>query len=503
MAQLRHGLLILVLLVLSGVVASCQLLFPRPLGITASGPAPGRYASASGLSTWVEFSAGVPHGNAEKGIVLKENGSTMAVRYLWSGNRVTLSPDKGLAAGNRYDLTVASTVEDDQGTDLGWDFVLTFYTRLDDVRPLATITAPTNGAAAVTLFQPTTIIFSRAVDRASFYSNLTVSPSFKAAYTWGAGDLSCVVTPLEALKSPSVYTIKVGSATSDTQGNTLGTDVSIWFSTGTVGLGPTPSGVVITVLNVGPGTYVPITPLVTLSPVNPSGTVTSDSGFERTWGLQVTFDKPVVRSGLDSLITVEPSWSFSIPYTAATVLTAQLIPGAPLVWGTVYTLTVHKGVTDADGNPSTADSVYRFKVDGPGSAPPKLQAIAFHTNLANPDTNTILGDHTTDFTTIDASAFNTTASTYLDLTFTLATGADIDLASVMSHFSISATDSSTVAAITAVGPRTVVDPTRQSVRVNFQLTRGGSGILTFKLSAGLADSLGNATAADESWPVLE
>ena len=479
------------------LVSGCQSLFPPPLAVTASGPAAGRYSTVAGLSAWVRFSTGVPHGKTEKGITLQENGTTMAGRYTWEGNKVTVVPDAGFSLGKRYDLTVAGTVETDQGVDLGNDFALTFYTRLDDGRPMVTIASPVNGATGTDPLQPITLTFSKPVNRASFYTSLSLSPSFRAAYTWSEDGLSCVITPLEALKSPSVYTVKVGAAAADTEGNTLGTDVSVWFSVGTRGPGPVSTRVQGTPVGSD-------SPAVTLNPVNASGTVTFDSGFERTWGLEMDFDAPVVRSGLDSLITVEPPWSFSIPYGAATVQKVRLVPGAPLVYGTVYTLTLHKGITDAVGNPSTTERVYRFKVDGPGSAPPVLRALVFHTNLSSPDTDTILGDHSTDYQSLHMGGFtNLPSATFLDLNFTVASGANLDSASVMTHFSVSATDASTVVAITAVGlPSPLGSPT-QTVRVGLLFTRGGSGLVVFRLAAGLADSLGNVTLDDQSWPVLE
>jgi len=73
----------------------------------------------------------------------------------------------------------------------------------------------------------------------------------------------------------------------------------------------------------------------------------------------------------------------------------------------------------------------------------------------------------------------------------------------MQHFSVAATDVNTSVAITAMGTPVAIDATHQTVRVDVLFTRGGSGLLLFKLTAGLGDSLHNVTAADETWPVLE
>lgn len=492
MAQLHYGLLTLCL-----CLSSCQMFFTPELLVIASGPSVGRYSSVFGLEAWVEFSDTVPHGTAEKGILLKENGSTMEVRYAWTGRRVDLTPVCGFTLGNRYDLTVASTVENIDGADLGTEFVLTFYTRPDDVRPTVQVVSPTYGTVAADRYQPVVLRFSRAVDRASFFANVSISPSFKAAYTWAAADTLCTVTPLEKLRSPAVYTVKVGSSLADVFGNTLGADLTSWFSEGAVAAGPSVSSVVRTASGTPDTAYV-------LTPVTASGTVAADTGFERTWGLEIRFDRPVERSGLDSFITVEPSWGFTVPYTQALMQNIDLVPASPLAYGTTYTLTVRKGVADVSGNVSTADHIYRFKVDGPGSGPPRLLSLAFHTNIGSPATDVILGDHTTDYTALDAGAFgNVPTATFLVLTFQLAQGASVDTASLMEHFSVTATDANTFMAKTAVGAPVVLSPTQQSVRVDVTLTRVGSGLLVFRLSAGLADSLGNVTSADEAWPVLE
>ncbi len=491
MARFCYGLIVCL------VLSSCQVLFKPPLQVVSSGPAPGRYTTVEGLTVWLEFSGSVPRGKTEKGIVLKENGTTIEVRYDWSGRRVAITPVQGFSLGNRYDLSAASTIEDDNGLDLGKEFVLTFYTRHDDVRPTAAVTVPVYGSSTTDKYQPVTLQFSQAIDRASFYASLSFSPSFKAAYAWGTGDRSCVVTPLEELKSPQIYTVKLGSLLTDTNGNTLGTNLTSWFAEGAVTAGPSVESVIKKVSGTADASYA-------LTPAASSGSLSADFGFERTWGLELRFDRPVARSGLDSFIAVEPAWGFSLPYAQTFMQNIDLIPTQPLVYGTIYTLTVRKGVADSNGNLSTADQVYRFKVDGPGSAPPKLQSILFNTNLVSPASDLILGDHSTDYTALDAGAFgNVGTATYLILTFQSAAGASIDTSSLMRHFSVLATDANTSVALTAMGTPVVVDATHQSVRVDVLFTRGGSGLLLFKLNAGLGDSLHNVTAADEVWPVLE
>jgi hypothetical protein len=470
------------------------MLFQPPLRVVASGPEPGRYADASGLTVWIEFSTSVPHGQAENGAFLKENGTTMEVRYRWSGRRVVLAPVQGLALGNRYDLIVSSSVEDGTGHDLGTEFLRTFYTRPDDLRPTAAVTAPGYGTTSGDRYQPVTVRFSRAPDRASFYSAFSSTPSFKAAYDWENDDTVCVVTPLEELKSPQVYTLKVGSGLTDVYGNTSGEDVVSWFSEGTADQGPSVASVVRTVSGTADESYV-------LEPV--SGNRAASRGFERTWGLELRFDRPVQRSGLESFITVDPGWDYSIPYSQALVQKVDLVPSGPLVYGKTYTLTVHEGVADSAGNLLKGNRVYRFTVDGPASAPPRLRTIEFNTNLPDPVTNVIQGNHGTDFTTLNAEGFgNVAAPTFLVLTFDVAQGASMNVASFMSHFSISATDVGTSMPVTAVGLPVTLDAA-QTVRVDVLFTRAGSGLLVFKLSAGLSDSLGNSTPEDEVWPVME
>ncbi len=80
-----------------------------------------------------------------------------------------------------------------------------------------------------------------------------------------------------------------------------------------------------------------------LTPVTASGSVTADTGFERTWGLEIRFNRPVERSGLDSSITVEPAWGFTGAVYPAAHAEPDLVPSSPLAYGTTYTLTVRRG----------------------------------------------------------------------------------------------------------------------------------------------------------------
>ncbi len=51
----------------------------------------------------------------------------------------------------------------------------------------------------------------------------------------------------------------------------------------------------------------------------------------------------------------------------------------------------------------------------------RLLSLAFNTNVGSPAANLILGDHTTDYTALDAGAFGSSkAATFLVLTFQVA-----------------------------------------------------------------------------------
>jgi hypothetical protein len=241
-------------------------------------------------------------------------------------------------------------------------------------------------------------------------------------------------------------------------------------------------------------------------------------GWESTWGLVIVFSEPVERDGLESLIRIEPAWAYSIDDTAAFGSVFVLSPRERLSRGALYSVTVRKGVKDAQGNESRADSSYRFMVDGPATASPAVVRLRFRDNPESTAASALyddrLCDHSDDYSSISVSIasfpVSSTVETYADLYFSLASGARVDPFSLMDEFSIEATNSCAAFSIKKMQtsgfaePQPLSVPGAACVRAIFDLKNAsGSGLVVFKIGDGLVDSAGNPIAAAWRLPLLK
>ncbi len=200
-----------------------------------SGPVFQRCGSAS----WIEFSDTVPHGITEKGNCAQRKRLYHGARYALGGRLPRRSgTGEGFCPGQP--LRPHRFERRKYRSEQTWvrKFALTFYTRPGTILgPTAAVMSPAYGAVTADRYQPVVFQFSRAVDRAVL-RQCFVQSLFKAAYTWDGGDTSCTVTPLEELKLARGLHGEGGFSLTDVFGNTVGADVTSWFSEGTVALGP-------------------------------------------------------------------------------------------------------------------------------------------------------------------------------------------------------------------------------------------------------------------------
>jgi hypothetical protein len=164
------------------------------------------------------------------------------------------------------------------------------------------------------------------------------------------------------------------------------------------------------------------------------------------------------------------------------------------------------------------ESVYKFRVDGPVTLSPIVARLRFR---CNPGASSALyddkaGDHSDDYSSIAiaASSFPIGASsaieTYADIYFSLASGASLDLSSLMDEFSVETTNSCASFSIKRMQTGGFDDPPPESlagttcVRVLMDVSNASeSGIVIFKLGDGFVDSAGNPIAAEWRLPLIK
>jgi hypothetical protein len=420
-------------------------------------------------------------------------------------------PAEGFEKNRKYAAVLSTSAEDDAGVSLDEEFRLAFTTKAEDDRPALLSIVPSDGAAMNDRYASVVMTFSEPIDRDSLYSAFSLSPAARGRFDWSSGDAVCAFVPLEPYSWQTEYSLAIQNTVSDLSGNSLAKANKSRF---TIGTDTTPPSVLklANAVNGAEGA-IALTPSLAseASPVYASG-------WESTWGLVLRFSESVERDGLESQLLIEPAWSYAIDDSAALGSAFVLKPQERLTRGTLYSITIRKGIKDAQGNASVADAVYKFKVDGPTTASPVVTRLRF---LSNPGAATGSErfdekscDHSDDYTgiTIGVSPFAVgfPVETCVDLYLHFAAGASVDIFSLMSELSIDATNSCVSFSIKKLqtsgfsDPQPLVMPGSACVRAIVDVTNeSASGIATFKIGNGLVDSAGNPIAGAWRLPLLK
>ncbi len=487
-------------------VCSCSLILGmQPLEITDWHPHDARIAASAVSSVWVEFSSAADPVKAEQAFSLSENGAPMTGSYAWQGSRLVFMPVRPVSPGNDYEIAVVSTVETRDGNSLAKDFRFAFTTKTEAGRPtVLQPTQPADGSRVADPLLPIVVRFSEPVDRTSFIAAFSVSPDPGGTVTFDVTGATASFTPLSPWTPGAEYSVVLTDTVKDLSGNRLPETVRWRFTAGAEDVRPTLMAVRPTVDGVPQGTG------LTFDDPGVAG-LQENTGFEATWGIELQFSEPVSRENMESFITLQPAWSFQVDPDGTPRDHFFLVPEERFVWGTMYNLTIKRGVLDTSGNASASDVVYNIQTDGPTTKPPRVEVVRFRTDRPAP------GDYS-QYTAVDAfgnlnlSAFGPTGDdmSYLDVYLSLANGAAIDPFSIMHSFSVTATNGAALITPVAVATTSFADPQPVAiagltpVRVSVNITNTtNSGIVTIAVSDSLTDTAGNKAAAAFSLPLLK
>lgn len=501
------------LLMAAGVAAlcaglcSCSLVLGlQPLEITDWRPRNARVAASAVNSIWVEFSSSVDATKAEQAFSLSENGAPMAGSYSWKGNRLVFTPARPVSPGNDYEIAIVSTAETRDGNSLARDFRFAFSTKTETGRPTVLFTQPADGSRVADPLYPIGVTFSEPIDQTSFIAAFSVSPDPGGTISFDVSGSSASFTPLSSWTPGTEYNVVLSDAVKDLSGNRLPDAVRFRFTAGAEADRPTLVAVRPTVNGVPQGAG-----LTPEDPMDSSLQVNTD--FETTWGLEIEFSEPVSRENIESFIELQPAWSFQIDPAGVPRDRFVLVPEERFVWGTMYNLTIKRGILDTSGNASAADVVYNVRADGPASEPPRVEVVRFRTNPADSGSPACDQYTTLDsFANLNLSNFTpgVDAVSYFDVYLRLADGAAIDPFSIMHSFSVTATNGAALISPVAVMTTSFADPPPVAiaeltpVRVSVNITNTtNSGVVTLVVSDSLTDTAGNRAAAAFSLPLLK
>lgn len=493
--------------------SSCYLLGPDDFAVSSWSPGPGRRRAASLGSVRVSFSAQPDRVSAENAFSLSADGSTLSGAFSWEGAVMSFAPYLGFRDGAEYAIAVREEARTPGGVSLARKFEGRFSTKAEDGRPRVAATEPSDGGVLPGRFDRLVIRFDEPVDRASYRGALSLSPAISGLWRLEEGGRAAVFEPLEAWAWGSPYLARVSAELRDESGNRMGSAYELRFSVGEDRAPP--SLAAAEAIDAAGGVAAA---LVALDPSG--GTSELNRGWEAGWRLRLRFSEPVSTGTLASRVVASAGLALRMEEGERLREEATFAFAERPAYGSSFSIRIESGVEDSFGNATRSEVEFLVAADGSASAPPRLVGVRLPLAPGEPDPGLRrlaafpAGEP---FATLPlgsgAAEYPLGAPTpsSIELYFEMASGASIELFSLMSSFSISSTNDALYFTPLAISPGGLAyaEPYGPwagcaAVRVDGLVTnRAASGVVTLRLSAGLRDSAGNAAPFAQSLPLLK
>jgi hypothetical protein len=330
----------------------------------------------------------------------------------YTGTTATFSPTNNLTPGTTYTGTIASGVEDVTGNAMITKYVWSFTTGAgpDIVAPTVTATDPINATIGVALNKNISATFSEMMDSSSVTSSFTLINTTAGGSLVSGGvtytGTTAVFSPLGNLSANTTYTATITTSAKDVSGNSLASNYSWSFTTGTVAdvIAPT---------------------VITTVPANAA------TGVAFNTKVSATFSEAMDPSTINAAtFTLKQGTTAIAGLVTFAGTTATFSPSANLLPNTVYTGTITRGAKDLAGNSLETNYVWSFTT---GAAADIVRPTVISTDPLNAATNVLLDKKVSaNFSeAMDPLSISTA-------TFTLMNGAAV-VAGIVSYSGIKAT----------------------------------------------------------------
>lgn len=259
---------------------------------------------------------------------LVDNDTTSAVvsgtiTYDAASKTATFSSDSNLATNTTYEVTITTDVTDEAGNALGsdysWQFTTAPPTAIDATSPTVLSYSPAAAATSVATNTVIAVTFSEALNPETINtSTITVAGTGAVAGEVTLVGTTVMFVPDTDLDTDTVYSVTVAGTIEDLAGNTLGTDETWSFTTGSQADLDSPQ-------------------LLSVSPAN------GETGVATDTAIVVTFNEAIKPFNFGIIDGNPVIVSFNDTYTTIT-----LQPTAGLTANAIYSVSVQ--VADQAGN---------------------------------------------------------------------------------------------------------------------------------------------------------
>ena len=204
---------------------------PTITTVSLSAPAGGDPGLAQTVTAIdVEFSEAVVRASVERRFHIEPG---VAGTFSWDGTTLIFSPATKLPQDTSFVVSIEAGFQDAAGNVAGAGLEGWAFRTIGS--PQVVSTDPEDGASGVARDAPIVITFDRLMDTSAVEGAVSIEPAAALRAAWSGQGLT--LTPEEPLAYGTEYTLTVGTAASDTDGNQLRVPHQARFTTVAAGLG--------------------------------------------------------------------------------------------------------------------------------------------------------------------------------------------------------------------------------------------------------------------------
>jgi hypothetical protein len=484
---------------------SCDILRDGFFEVESWSPGDGFHDSSAIQTITLDFSLEPDRNSVERSFSLSEDGQTIAGHFAWLRRRMIFTPNAPLAANKDYGIILKTDAHDDKGLSLERQFEKVFTTRDGGTRPYLIGVQPEEGGIIEEKRGVVMLSFSAPLLRNSL-QGLSFSPTVSGVWALDEGGCNSFFTPSEDWQNDRSYRLVIPSSLMSAKELEAGRSNTLHFSIGTDHTPP--ELLAVSALNANGDAALTLAAVETNAvngAIAQGQAATENTGWEKNYRICFVFSEPVDGASVASALSCEPSLGF-IPetppgYNDTFIFRFSTEP----VYKELYTVSLRQTVRDNSGNTMEKNLRWNIRADGEYSKPPVLRGMRF---LKNPELSDGLISFSTDILFADFPVesdfylFEKGIETWIELYFETASGASVDLVSLMDKFKCSVTngalhfsprsmrDSSFTSDAPASGWEDYCRVEIRGVLTNHPYT----GMVTFEVGTGLKDSLGNKSA---------
>jgi len=478
---------------------SCDILRTSLFEVVSWSPGKGYKSEPEKIIISLDFSHDPDKASVEKNFSLTGDGNRIKGKFSWNSKKMIFSPLAPLEINTDYTITVSAEAHDTKGLSMDESFNCYFSTRPDNTRPVLLSNYPEMYSEITDSRAEIKLEFSIPVPLKTLYDNVFFSPSMTGIWRLEDKGKLAVFTPAEPWKQKTRYEIRYSTSLTDNNGMNIGNDFLCVFITKT-------------------DLEIPyLVNAMRITNQTKSFILAADRGYTSTaespienqnWEkddkLKLVFSKPVDSISVKNYISIEsgPNLIMETPagYVSEFIFRLESIPA----YESRFTIRVKSGIKDALGNETKEEYIYRIFADGKFSKPPMLAGIRIPM-APNSGTDNELIFYKTDslYISFPITGENypsgENVKTWIELYFSTAEGASINIFSLMDIFRIDTSNN-----VISFSPRQIKDADFSTAEphigmeeykrveiIGYLTNSTNFGVVNIQISAGLKDTLGN------------